>query len=52
MDNLYISYQNYNGGINNLIIVEDVKGNYATSTISKEIAIQNYYRKLRRVCNG
>ena len=48
MNNLYISYQNYNGGINNLIIVEDTKGNFATSTISKEKAIQNYYRKLRR----
>ena len=48
MDNLYISYQNYNGGINNLIIVEDTKGNFSTSTISKERAIQNYYKKLRR----
>lgn len=49
MGNLFISYQNYKGGINNLIIVEDIHGNYGSSTASKEKAIQNYYKKLKRV---
>lgn len=52
MKNLYISYKNHNGGINNLIIVQDIKGNCATSTISKEKAIKNYYRKMRNNRNG
>lgn len=49
MENLFISYQNYKGGINNLCIVEDIKGNYGTSTKGKEKAIQNYYKNLKRV---
>ena len=50
MGNLYISYQNYNGGINNICIVEDNNGNYGTSTNGKKQAIKNYYRNLRRKC--
>lgn len=49
MKNLFISYQNYKGGINNLCVIEDIKGNYGTSTISKEKAIQNYYKNLKKV---
>lgn len=49
MGNYFISYQNYKGGINNLCIVEDIKGNYGASTVSKEKAIQNYYKNLKKV---
>lgn len=42
---LFISYANYSGGINNLIIVEDKNGNFATSKKSKTQAIKNFTRK-------
>lgn len=45
---MYITYKNYNGGINNLIIVSDNKGIFATSLISVTQAIKNYKRKIKR----
>lgn len=49
MENLFISYENFNGGINNLYVVQDIKGNCGTSIVSKEKAIQNYYKNLKKV---
>jgi len=49
MKNLYISYQNFNGGINNLCVVQDIQGNFGTSTKSQKQAIQNYYKNLKKV---
>lgn len=45
-----ISYENYKGGVNNLIIVtdDDETGITATSTKSKEQAIKNLKRQLRK----
>lgn len=40
-----ISYANYKGGINNLIIVRDDAGNVATSQKSLDQAIKNLKRK-------
>ena len=48
---MYIKYMNYKGGINNLIVVFDLAGVYATSTKSKEQAIKNYRRKKRLTSN-
>ncbi len=48
MENLYISYESYKGGVNNLCVVEDMQGNYGTSTKSKEQAIKNYYKNLKK----
>ena len=48
-DFMYINYHNYNGGINNLISVEDENGNIATSTISEKQAIRNLKRKFKKV---
>ena len=48
MNNLYISYQNYDGGINNICIIKDSQGNYGTSKKGKGQAIKNYYRNLNR----
>lgn len=45
---MYIWYENYKGGINNLIVVEK-NGIRATSTISKEKAIQSLERKLKNI---
>lgn len=44
---MYITYKNYKGGINNLIVVSDDKGRFATSLISIEQAIKNYKRKIK-----
>lgn len=41
-------YKNYNGGINNLCVVSDANGNYATSLKSKEQAVKNYIRKVKK----
>ena len=42
---MLIKYVNYKGGVNNLIVVFDAQGVYATSLKSKEQAIKNYNRK-------
>ena len=42
---MFISYANYKGGINNLIIVRDDAGNVATSLKSLDQAIKNLKRK-------
>lgn len=47
-----VSYRNYKGGINNLIVVSDDKGNTATSTKDLQQAIKNLKRKQRRKNNG
>ncbi len=45
----YITYRNYKGGINNLIIATDSKtGLTATSTKSKEAAIVRLDRKITK----
>ena len=48
METLYITYQNYKGGINNLCIVKDIQGNFGTSTKNKKQAIENYKRNLKK----
>lgn len=49
MDNLIIRYENYKGGINNLIIAQDgYFGEYATSRKSEKQAINNLKAKLKR----
>lgn len=45
---MFVTYKNYKGGINNLIVVSDNKGRFATSLISIEQAIKNYKRKIKR----
>lgn len=45
---MFIKYENYKGGINNLIVVFDLVGVCATSLKSKEQAIKNYLKKKRR----
>lgn len=45
---MYIKYENYKGGINNLIVVFDLEGFSGTSLKSKEQAIKNYKRKIAR----
>lgn len=45
---MFITYQNYKGGINNLCIVFDNKGNAARSTKGKEQAVKNYERILKK----
>lgn len=44
---MYINYINYKGGINNLCIVADNAGRYATSTKGKEQALKNFKRKYK-----
>lgn len=45
----YIHYENYKGGVNNLCVARDGEtGAVATSTKSKERAVQNLRRKTRR----
>lgn len=44
---MYIWYENYKGGTNNLVVVEK-DGIRATSTVSKEQAIKNLERKLSK----
>ena len=46
---MYINYVNYKGGINNLCVVSDNKGNYARSTKSKEQAIKNFKKRFPEV---
>ncbi len=44
---LYISYQNYKGGVNNLCVAYDINsGLTATSTHGKYKAIENLNRKI------
>lgn len=45
---MFIKYENYKGGINNLIVVFDLVGVCAASLKSKEQAIKNYLKKKRR----
>jgi len=44
---MIIYYENYKGGINNLIIIES-GGIRTTSTKSKDAAIKNHNRKLKK----
>ena len=50
--NLYISYHNYKGGINNLIVVSDKNGNRATSQKDIGQAKKNYKAMIRRAKVG
>ena len=45
---MFITYKNYKGGINNLCVVSDVMGNYATSLKGEAQAIKNYKKKVRK----
>ena len=45
---MFITYKNYKGGINNLCVVSDAMGNYATSLKGKDQAIKNYKKKVRK----
>ena len=46
---MFITYKNYKSGINNLCVVFDVMGNYATSLKkNKAQAIKNYKKKVRK----
>lgn len=50
---MIITYENYKGGVNNLIVVSEhlnpyTKGIVATSTKSVEHAIRNFKRKLAK----
>ena len=45
---MYITYKNHKGGTNNLCVVFDVMGNYATSLKGKDQAINNYKKKVRK----
>lgn len=45
---MYVSFKNYKGGINNLIVISDEKGIYATSLKDVKTALKNYERKLKR----
>ena len=45
---MYINFVNYKGGINNLIVVSDNKGNYATSQKDVKTAIKNYKRRIKK----
>ncbi len=45
---MFISYQNYKGGINNLVVVES-DGIVTTSLKDKETAIRNHKKKLNKL---
>ncbi|MDR4945456.1 hypothetical protein [Neobacillus cucumis] len=45
---MYISYRNYEGGINNLVIVES-NGVITSSLKDKETAVRTHKRKLKRL---
>ncbi|MBM7650910.1 hypothetical protein [Neobacillus cucumis] len=45
---MYISYRNYEGGINNLVIVES-NGVVTSSLKDKETAVRTHKRKLKRL---
>lgn len=45
---MYINYVHYKGGINNLCVVSDEKGRFATSLKGKDAAIKNYKKKYRK----
>lgn len=45
---MYVSFKNYKGGINNLIVVSNDNGIYATSLKDIKTALRNYERKLKR----
>ena len=45
---MFYTHQNYKGGINNLLIVFDNKGNYATSLKNFYTAEKNLKAKIRR----
>lgn len=45
---IYTSFENYKGGINNLIVVSDNYGNRGTSTKSPQAAYKNYLRNRKR----
>lgn len=44
---VFVNYINYKGGINNLCIVRDLKGNTARSIKGFKQAIKNLERKLK-----
>jgi hypothetical protein len=44
---MFIWYENYKGGVNNLCVVQS-HGMTTTSTRGKDIAIENHMRKLRK----
>lgn len=46
--NMYYTHKNYKGGTNNLLIVFDNKGNYATSLKNFYTAEKNLKAKIRR----
>jgi hypothetical protein len=43
---MYIWYENYKGGVNNLCVVQS-DGITTTSTKGKDTAVENHLRKLR-----
>lgn len=45
---MFISYKNYKGGINNLIVASDNAGNVGTSQKSVDQALKNLERNKRR----
>lgn len=46
--NIHRTFENYKGGINNLIVVFDDYGNRGTSTKSPQAAYKNYLRNRKR----
>lgn len=48
MISTYTSFENYKGGINNLIVVSDNYGNRGTSLKSPQAAYKNYLRNRNR----
>jgi hypothetical protein len=45
---MYVSYRSYQGGINNLVVVES-NGLVTSSLKDKETAIRTHKRKLKRI---
>ncbi len=45
---MFINYFHYNGGTNNLCVVSDNKGRYASSLKGCDAAIKNFNRKYRK----
>ena len=46
---MFITYKNYKGGINNLCVVFDTMGGYATSLKGEAQAIKNYLKKISKI---
>lgn len=45
---MFVKYENYKGGINNLCVVYDERGFIGTSTKGKEQAIKNYKKQIKK----